>query len=136
MNDYNQYYRNSTISVNCRSVPFRPDMLEIHSNIKHHLQLAVEEVIQIEFKAYQHAIFIQVTSDAIVELTLQKTGKEVAFRFQNQIFHLPILKVVEDITSVHVATLPHDFPNNSLSSYFAQFGTVIKIEQHKFTEKI
>lgn len=130
MSDFCQYYRNSTIRIDCRNVSFRPDILEIHENVKRHLQLAMEDVIQIELNTYQHVIYIQVIPDKVVEQTLNLTGKEVPFRFQQQVFHLPIAKVIEDVTSEHVATLPHDFPNQLLSTFFSAYFSMLKIEQH------
>lgn len=118
MSDLRQYYRNSSLRLDYRQVPIRPDIIEIHQNIERHLQLAVEDVIQIELNTYQHVIYVQVTSDKVVENTLKITFKEVPFRFQPQVFHLPIVTIIEDITSVQVATLPQDFPNLFLLTFF------------------
>lgn len=66
-------------------------------------------------------------NNTIVENILQKTSKTVVFVFNDHTYELPISKVVEDVSTFTVATLPSHFPNEKLKDYFSKFGQILKI---------
>lgn len=71
----------------------------------------------------------------MLEQIVQDTGMEVTFTFNHLVYHLLIIKVVEDMTTVIVATPPNYSPNSEISTYFAQYGTVNVTEHCKYSEK-
>lgn len=57
------------------------------------------------------------------------------FTFDNHVYKLPISKVVEDITTITIATLLYAIPpHQMISAYLSQYGTVTNTEQVKYSD--
>jgi len=68
-------------------------MIDLHKNIAQVLQLALEEVTQIEPDAYLKTVFIQCDSEVTIQRILSQTKGQVVFEFNSIRYTLPITKV-------------------------------------------
>lgn len=90
--------------------------------------------MQIGTRPYYKVIFVQVINDVVLDETLQRTGKNVDFIFHHQM-SFPIMKVNEDVTTITIATLAYDYPNDKLIQDLTPYGTVLHIEHCKNSYK-